>query len=289
MRDTIFPRWQGAFLALFLLADGLYLPASPETVRTLALGCVLSTFLAFLWLRMLSALRERDFESLCLHRFPDWLTRMLFPLVGIACIICTAQSLVRLTAFWHETAFSSLPRWTGALVLLLIGWRTGKRGRTAVAMWSYPLLLFAGGVTLLSLLVTLEACDPAHLPLVLQTMTISPSMLGKFGWFVLPLLLCAQGTQIPATRACTLGTFLGGVGLTLIALRAWLVLGVGGTQLPYPAFSSAGVFSVGDFLQRGEVLFGCALALCEAVRVALLVTLARTAFQMIRRKKKTAS
>lgn len=68
MRDTIFPRWQGAFLALFLLADGLYLPASPETVRTLALGCVLGTLLAFLWLSMLSALRERDFESLCLHR-----------------------------------------------------------------------------------------------------------------------------------------------------------------------------------------------------------------------------
>ncbi len=289
MRDTIFPRWQGAFLALFLLADGLYLPASPETVRTLALGCVLSTLLAFLWLSMLSALRERDFESLCLHRLPGWAMRVLFALIAAACILCTLQSLIRLTVFWHETAFSSLPRWTGALVLLLIGWRAGQRGRTAVAMWSYPLLLFAGGVTLLSLLVTLEACDPAHLPPVTHTMTFSPFLLGKFSWFILPLLLCAQGTKVPATRACTLGTFLGGVGLTLIALRAWLVLGAGGTQLPYPAFSSAGVFSVGDFLQRGEVLFGCALALCEAVRVALLVTLARTAFRVLWYEKKTAS
>lgn len=281
MRDTVFPRWQGAFLAIYLLADGLYLPASPTAVRTLALGGVLAAAAAFVWLKILAVLGERDLESLCLHRFPRLFTRILFLFVGLACLCGIVRTLVRLTAFWHETAFPGIPRVLTAAVVLFIGWRAGRRGRTAVAMWAYPMLFLTGAVVLLSLAVTLPDCDLAHFAGFAEKFSLFMPLLGGFVWFLLPLMLCAQGTNLPAARACTLGALAGGLGLALISLRAWMVLGAGAARLDYPAFAAAGVFSVGDFLQRGEVLFGCALALCEAVRVALLVTLAYTAFRTV--------
>ena len=285
MRDTVFPRWQGAFLAIFLLADGLYVPATPAAVHTLVLGGLLATAVTFLWLKLLSSLGERDLESLCLHKFPHLLTRALFLAVGAFCLLGMLWSLVRLSAFWQETAFPAIPRFLTAAVLLFVGWRAGRRGRTAVAMWAYPMLFLTGAVILLSLAVTLPDCAPQHLPALTGRLAFSPRLLSGFAWFVLPLLLCAQGQKLPAARACTIGAFAGGTGLALIALRAWPVLGAGAARLPYPAFSAAGVFSVGDFLQRGEVIFGCALALCEAVRVALLMTLAYTAFRTVFGKK----
>ena len=285
MHDTVFPRWQGAFLAIFLLADGLYLPAAPETVRTLVLGGILALLVTFAWLKVLAACNERDLESLCLHRFPKWLTRVLFALVAAACVFGIAFSLWRLSAFWQETAFPGIPRLLSAAVLLFVGWRAGRRGRTAVAMWAYPMLFLTSFVIAASLLVTVSDCAPEHLPALTGRMSISPRTLCNYAWLLLPLLLCAQGKKLPATRACALGTLAGCTGLTLIALRAWLVLGTGAEKLPYPAFSSAGVFSVGDFLQRGEVVFGCALALCEAVRVALLITLLYTALRTVFEKK----
>lgn len=281
MRDTVFPRWQGAFLAIFLLADGLYVPASPAAVRTLALGGMLAAAVTFIWLKLLAALGERDLESLCLHKFPRPLTRIGFLLVGIACLCGVLRTLVRLSAFWQETAFSGIPRVLTAAVVLFVGWRAGRRGRTAVAMWAYPMLFLTGAVVLLSLAVTLPDCDPAHFAGFAEKFTLSMPLLGGFVWFLLPLMLCAQGKNLPAARACTVGALAGGAGLALISLRAWMVLGAGAARLAYPAFAAAGVFSVGDFLQRGEVVFGCALALCEVVRVALLVTLAYTVFRTV--------
>ena len=121
MRDTVFPRWQGAFLAIFLLADGLYVPATPAAVHTLVLGGLLATAVTFLWLKLLSSLGERDLESLCLHKFPHLLTRALFLAVGAFCLLGMLWSLVRLSAFWQETAFPAIPRFLTAAVLLFVG------------------------------------------------------------------------------------------------------------------------------------------------------------------------
>lgn len=273
MRDTLFPRWQGAFLAIFLLADGLYLPATPEAVQALALGTVLAVLLCYGWLRCLAALDMRDFDSLCRGRLPKWLTLILRILIAAACIAGIGQSLWRLAHFWKLTSFPGIPLWLGAAILLTVGWRIGRRGRTAIAMWSYPTFVFCGAVIALSLVITIPDCAPEHLPALVQGFAFSPPILRQFAWVILPLLFCAQGKQMPAARACTAGVLAGGLGLCLIALRAWLVLGAGAAKLNYPAFWAAGVFSVGDFLQRGEVIFGCVLALCETARVALLVCL----------------
>ncbi len=281
MRDTIFPRWQGAFLAIFLLADGLYLPAAPQAVHNLLLGGLLALLVSMLWLKILSNAQQRDFESLCQNHLFAWACRLLFALVAAACIAGIWYSLERLSAFWKQTAFMGFPRWFGALILLFLGWRAGRRGRTAVSMWAYPMLFFTGAVILLSLLVTVPDCAPEHLPALFEGFTIMPSLLCRYLWLLLPLILCTQDKETPNLRAYSIGVLSGSLGLVLIALRAWLVLGAGASQLPYPAFSAAGVFSVGDFLQRGEVIFGCALALCEAVRVALLITLLYSACRIV--------
>lgn len=273
MRDTVFPRWQGAFLAIFLLADGLYLPATPAAVQALALGTVLAAIVCFVWLKLLSMLGERDLDSLCRDRLPKWVSFLLRLLVAAACIACIALSLWRLSLFWQQTSFPGMPRWLGGTVLLFVSWCIGRRGRTAVSMWSYPTLFFIGLVVAASLAITIPDCVPQHLPALIQSISFPREILGQFAWLALPLLLCAQGDRLPTARACTVGVLAGGIGLCLIALRAWLVLGAGAVKLSYPAFLAAGVFSVGDFLQRGEVAFGCVLALCEVGRVALLVCL----------------
>lgn len=273
MRDTIFPRWQGAFLAIFLLADGLYLPATPAVVQALALGTVLAALACLCWLKILAALDCRDFDSLCSSRLPGWLTLILRLAIAAACIAGIGQALWRLANFWQQTSFPGIPPWLSGAILLFVSWRIGRRGRTAIAMWSYPTLFFCGIVIVASLAITIPDCVPAHFPALVQSLAFPRPILWQFAWLILPLLLCAQGDRLPTVRACTFGVLAGGFGLCLIALRAWLVLGAGAAKLVYPTFWAAGVFSVGDFLQRGEVIFGCALALCETARVALLICL----------------
>lgn len=273
MPNAVFPRWQGGFLVLFLLAEGLYLPATPAAVWSLIWGALLAALAAWLWLRLLKATGARDFFALCQNHLPRAGQYALFAAVGLAAIAAILQSLVRLSAFWRETAFPAMPQWVSAAVLLAVGVCAGRRGRMAVAMWSYPTAFVIALTVAASLVVTLSDCLPVHL---LETAAgiAPPQMLSlRFVPLVLPLLLCEQDRHLSATHACVRGVLLGGLGLVLLSLRAYLVLGAGAAALPYPAFSAAGVFSVGDFLQRGEVVFGCALALCEAVRVALLAAL----------------
>lgn len=274
MRDTVFPRWQGAFLAIFLLAGSFYIPADPEAVWSLVWGTLLAAAVVFLYLQGLRLCSARDFESLCRAHLPRPVQVVLFAAVGLCALAAIAQSLLRLSGFWQATAFPGLPRWVTAAVLLGVGWCAGRRGRTAVAMWAYPTVFLISLTLAVSLLVTLPDCSPAYLVQAARRITLPGAPAWQFVPLLLPLLLCTQTRRLPATRACTRGVLLGGAGLTLLALRAWLLLGAGAGALPYPVFSAAGLFSVGDFLQRGEVVFGCALALCEAVRVALLVTLA---------------
>lgn len=285
MRDTVFPRWQGAFLAIFLLAGSFYVPATPEAIWSLVWGTLLAAAVVFLFLRWLLHCDARDFESLCRAHLPRPVQVVLFAAVGLCALAAIAQSLLRLSGFWQATAFPGLPRWVTAAVLLGVGWCAGRRGRTAVAMWAYPTVFLISLTLAVSLLVTLPDCSPAYLVQAARRITLPGAPAWQFLPLLLPLLLCTQTRRLPSTRACTRGVLLGGAGLTLLTLRAWLLLGAGAQALPYPVFSAAGLFSVGDFLQRGEVVFGCVLALCESVRVALLVTLAREMGRAIFAKK----
>lgn len=284
MHDTVFPRWQGALLAIFLLAGGLYLPAEPGAVWSLLWGTLLAAAVTGLYLKLLSACGARDFEDLCRSRLPRPAQKALFAAAGLAALAALWQTLWRLPAFWQATSFPGIPRWVGAAALLFVGWRAGRRGRMAVAMWAYPTVFLISLTLAASLAVTLPDCAPAYLAETGKRIALPGGTAAQFLPLLLPLLLCTQSKRLPSTRACVRGVLLGGLGLTLIALRAYLVLGAGAEKLAYPAFAAAGVFSVGDFLQRGEVVFGCALALCEAVRAAVLLTLAYSMARALRQK-----
>lgn len=276
MRDTLFPRWQGAFLAVFLLADGLYLQTSPKYIFSLLISTIIFSFIAFGYLKILKHFKIRDFEAFCL-KIPSYIGKPLLFITGIVAIYVLFASGLRLSKFWLITAFPAIPRYLTILVLFFVAWRAGKRGRTAVAMWAYPTAILCIAIILISLFITIPDCTTEYA--INLPRQFSFSVNPRFLYLIPALLLCTQTDNLPTTKHCVFGVFLGGIGLTLIALRAYLVLGLACNKLDYPCFSAAGIFSVGDFLQRGEVIFACAIVLCEAVRSALMLTLAITCFR----------
>ncbi len=247
MRDTVFPRWQGAFLAIFLLAGSFYVPATPEAIWSLVWGTLLAAAVVFLYLQGLRLCDARDFESLCRAHLPRPVQVVLFAAVGLGALAAIAQSLVRLSGFWQATAFPGLPRWVTAAVLLGVGWCAGRRGRTAVAMWAYPTVFLISLTLAASLLVTLPDCSPAYFLQAVRRISPPGDPAWQFVPLLLPLLLCTQTRRLPSTRACTRGVLLGGGGLVLLALRAWLVLGAGAQRCPIRPFrrlacSRSGIF-----------------------------------------------
>lgn len=276
MRDTLFPRWQGAFLAVFLLADVLYLETSPEYIVSFFVSTLIFALVTFIYLRLLAYFNIRDFEALCL-KIPSVVGKPLLIIVGVFAVFVLILSGLRLSKFWQITAFPAIPQYLSMLVLFFVAWRAGRRGRTAVAMWAYPTAYLCIFIVLLSLLITISNSSAEYamnLPKYFS-FSISP----RFLYLIPALLLCTQTENLPTTKHCTIGVIIGGLGLTLISLRAYLVLGLACSKVTYPCFAAAGVFSVGDFLQRGEVIFACAIVLCEAVRSSLMLTLAITCFR----------
>lgn len=271
--NRIFPRWQGAIFALFLMSDGLFVPVSPASIRTLAAGSALAALIVWGYFYFLRRLKSPDFFTLCQSKFPSWLCQTIFIIIALLSAGGIWLSLARLSVFWHATAFPGLPTLLLILPLIAVGWAAGRRGKAAVCMWSYPTAFAAGMIILLSIVITLPDWQWSRLPAVARSLSLDWPVLKGFLWLFLPLLLCTQSHDLPAARACMCGVLLGGLSVTLTSLRAFIVLGTGVTVLPYPAYAAAGIFSVGDFLQRGEVIFSCALAVAEAVRVAALFSL----------------
>lgn len=271
MKETVFPRWQGALLGLCLLADGLYLPISGAAVRSAAAAGLTVFLLTLGWLAFLRKRNVDDFVTLCgrLGRAGT----VLRVAAGGAAVIGVWNTLTRLTAFWQATALPGLPRLLTGGALLAVAALAARRRRIAVCMWAYPTAWLCGIIVLVSLLVTLPDCTWHNLLSLSQ-----PPAYDRAAFFaplgMLPvILLCQNRRSLPSTGAAVRGLAAGLIGLLFVALRALLILGAGASVLPYPIFSAAGVFSVGDFLQRGEVIFACALVLAECVRCAALLTL----------------
>ena len=276
MRDTLFPRWQGAFLAVFLLADGLYLETSPKDIFSFLISTIIFALITFIYLKLLAYFNIRDFEALCL-KVPSFIGKPLLFIVGLTAVFVLILSGIRLSKFWQITAFPAIPQYLSMLVLFFVAWRAGRRGRTAVEMWAYPTAYLCIFIIVISLFITISDSTPEYAMNLPKYFNFGIST--RFLYLIPALLLCTQTENLSTTKHCTTGVIIGGLGLTLIALRAYLVLGLACSKLPYPCFSAAGVFSVGDFLQRGEVIFACSIVLCEAVRSSLMLTLAITCFR----------
>lgn len=239
MKKHIFGRWQVALCSLFLLADGLYLPLRRGGWLALLCGAAVSAALLFLLLKLPGGLLDLVCAALA----------VLLPL----------RSVLRLYRFWQ---YAGMQAALAAALFLLTAWLLARRGADCLFMWSYPVMLTAGALLLLSVLVTAPDWDfsiPA-LPASGTFLRDCAATLPGFLTALLPARL-AGSAKAPAR-----GILLGGGLLALLSLRALLMLG--GAAYAYPSYAAAGLAAMGDFLRRCEVVFAAVLVMCECTRCA---------------------
>lgn len=248
MDKHIFSRWQVSLCALFVLADGLYLPLSGTGWLALLCAAAVSAALLFLLLRLPRTL----LDAAC----------------ALLALLLTLRSVHRLFLFWqYEGTGAAL----AVLLLLLTAWLLSRRGADCLFMWSFPVLVTAAVLLLLSAAVTVPDWEfsyleaPTPLPFLRETAQLLPGFLAV----LLPAHL-AGSAKAPAK-----GLLLGGALLALLSLRGLLLLGTAGYA--YPMYAAAGLAAVGDLLKRCEVVFAAVLVLCDCTRVAVCFSFARSA------------
>lgn len=247
MDKHIFSRWQVTLCALFVLADGLYLPLRQGAWLELLCGAALSALLLFLLLKLPASLRN----AACA------LLSVLLPL----------RSILRLYAFWQYTGMQAA---LAAVLFLLTAWLLARRGADCLFMWSYPVMLTAGLLLLLSAAVTLPDWD-FGIPAL-------PAASGAFLGGCARTLPAFLAVLVPAhlagdAKAPAAGLLLGGGILSLLSLRTLLLLG--SAACAYPSYAAAGLAAMGDFLRRCEVVFAAVLAMCECARTAVCFSFLR--------------
>lgn len=254
MHERLFPRWGAALFALLPLSEILYLPVDGQTMYAAALAGLLCALLCAAGARIAPTLRG--------YRVPGWILALfaLWPLT---------RSLARMALFLQRTAFPSRPLWGLVLLLTVCSLLAASSGLNRCAMWALPVAWVAGGILLLSGILTLRDLQPTHWQppggtLAAQTRDILSTLLPAALTLSLALPARLSGA---AARGLAVGSAL----LALISLRAVLLLGPHtAALLPYPNFSAAGLAAIGDFARHGEVFFAVPLLLCELGRTAAL-------------------
>ncbi len=236
MDKHIFSRWQAALCTLFVLADGLYLSG----IGWLPLLCSAAVSAALLF--VLLKLPGKLLDAVC----------------AVLALLLTLRSISRIFFFWqYEGTQAAL----AVVLLVLTAWLLSRRGADCLFMWSFPVMLTAVVLLLLSVAVTVPDWNFDYL-------TLPARMVPAFLAVLLPAHL-AGGAKAPAW-----GLLLGGGLLALLSLRTLLLLG--GTTYAYPVYAAAGLAAVGDFLKRCEVVFAAVLVLCECARIAVCFSFVRT-------------
>ena len=245
MKKHIFSRWQVALCALFVLADGLYLPLRQGAGLALLGGAAASAALLFLLLR---------------------LPRQLLDLIcAILAVLLPLRSILRLYRFWQ---YAGMQAAFAAALFVLTAWILSRRGADCLFMWAYPVMLTAGALLLLSVAVTMPDWD-LRIPVLPDSfLRECAETIPGFLATVLPAHL-AGNAKAPAK-----GVLLGGGLLALLSLRTLLLLG--GAAYAYPAYAAAGLAAMGDFLRRCEVVFAAVLVMCECARTAVCFAFLRS-------------
>ncbi len=252
MDKHIFSRWQISLCALFVLADGLFLPLDSASWLSLLCGTAAAAML-----------------------LPP-LLRLPRPLLNAACtllaLILILHSIRRLFLFWQ---YEGTPAALATALLLLTAWLLSWRGADCLFMWSLPVMTAAGALLLLSAAVTVPDWSLRYLVLPSPAPFLRDSARAALGFLsvLLPAHL-AGNAKAPAK-----GLLLGGGLLALLSLRALLLLG--GASYAYPMYAAASLAAVGDLLKRCEIVFAAVLALCECTRIAVCFSFlrSRTAFK----------
>lgn len=279
MPDKIFPRGRGALFFLVLLAHVLFVPAISWVSVLLAGLCVLG--LSMLWLAAARKWQFEDFWTL-LRRVPGWGKKA----IGVILILFAGWIAVRTAwqsaVFLYDTSLPDWSPWAGTIVLLVLCWLIARRGAPALCLWAVPMAWLAGGILVLSLVLSLPdwQFDPA-----LGVFSVG-GLLRPLGMIlpaaVLALLFTGYDEQLPQQDAVLIGTGSAAVLAGLTVLRAGAVLGAAGARtISYAVYEAAGVFETG-ILQRSEVIVGAAFGICMLARIALACCVIRRAWQMLR-------
>lgn len=281
MPERIFPRGRGAMFFLVLTADALLLPAA-HWLDVLCAG-LLTLVLALGWFALAGRLRIRDGFAL-LARLPASLSRAAALLIALLAAVIALRTAGQLAAFLQSFALPGLPVWLAGVVILCAAWLLARNGPPALFLWALPIAWTAGAVIILSIALSLPDWTLPHTPL-LKFFAFSDifKMLGTvFAHALFLLLFTGYNEELPEAPGVLTGIACSSAALGLTGLRAIAVLGMRcAAALPCPAYSAAGVFAIGDFLQRSESIFGAALSLCFLARAALLLCAARECFRLL--------
>lgn len=282
MPDKIFPRGRGALFFLVLLAHVLFVPAI--SWPSVLLAGLISLGLSMLWLAAAKRWQFQDFWTL-LRRVPNWAKKA----IGVGLILFAAWVAVRTAwdsaRFLYDTALPEWSPWAGMIVLVVLCWLIASRGAPALCLWAVPMAWLAGGIIVLSLVLSLPdwQFDPSLGVFSLGGLLRPLRMILPVT--VLALLFTGYGEQLPQSGSVLVGTGCAAVLAGLTVLRAGAVLGAAGARtISYAVYEAAGVFETG-ILQRSEVIFGAAFAICMLARIALACCVIRRAWQLLKEAK----
>lgn len=284
MSETVFPRWRFCLIAVFLLSDALYLPASP---RELWLSFVPAGILAaLLFLLVRKILGTADLLNL-----PGWGGKICAIALSFLSIMLVLRTFARLITFFRQTSFPSMPIVILAVLILLVTLCMARIGTVRLSTWALPTLVAVLLPLLLSLLMTAPDWEVrVLLPLLPHRKMAFLSMI----WSTLlntyvPLLflyLLLQHERPEQKHSFTVSILFTSMILTLTCARNLMLLGENtAARILYPTYASAGMVSFGDFFQRAETLIAGCLTVCELGRIAVLLLVSaaglRTAFRGI--------
>lgn len=281
MPDKIFPRGRGALLFLVLLAHVLFVPAASWLGVLCAGG--LNALLCLLWLAAAKKIQAPDAWAL-IRRAPVWLRRLSCLALLLLSAWYALRTAQRGAIFLNQTALPEWSAWAGTIALLILCWRIARHGAPALCLWAVPMAWLAGGIAVLSLVLSLS--DWQFTPALLSG-AFSPSSVLRQLLAVLPatfflLLFTGYDADLPSGRPVLTGALCAAILAGLTVLRAGAVLGPACARMTaYPVYAAAGVFAAGT-LARSEVIFGVAFAICILAKTALALSVIRQSWLALR-------
>ncbi|MGE4548638.1 MAG: GerAB/ArcD/ProY family transporter [Intestinibacillus sp.] len=273
MPETVFPRWRFSLIFIFLLADALYLPASPgELWLSILLAGIVASLLLYVLRKLLG--------TADLLNLPGWGGRLCGIVLAALAAFMVLHTLGRLTAFFERTSFPTMPALLTGVLTLLFALPLARIGTTRLSTWALPSLIAVLVPLLLSLLLTVPDWEiRALLPLLPEgPIGLARTALHTLRYTYAPLFflyLLLQHQEPQQKHTFTPGVLCASVVMSVTCARNLMLLGVyAAARVPYPTYTAAGLVTVGDFFQRAETLIAGCLTVCELGRIAVLLLVA---------------
>lgn len=270
MRETVFPRWRFSLIFIYLLADALYMPASPGNLwLSILIAGIIAAFAAFLLRKLLG--------SADLLHLPGFLGRLCGITIAVLAAVTIAHTLNRLGIFFSNTDFPTTPRLFVWSLTLLAAIPLARIGTIRLSTWALPSLIAVLFPLFLSFILTIPDWEPRALlpllpdgPIGLAHITLYTLRYTYTPLFFLYVLL--QHEEPQQKHTFTPGILCASAVIAVTCARNLMLLGVyTAGRVPYPTYTAAGLVTIGDFFQRAETLIAGCLTVCELGRIAVLL------------------